>query len=69
MTQLGAILVAGLLALPLILVSGAFDRAAAVSKAECHLRYSVCRDTCRPDNHNCKRTCKGRFQNCLWKAS
>jgi hypothetical protein len=39
MTQLGAILVAGLLALPLILVSGAFDRAAAVSKAECHLRY------------------------------
>ena len=55
MTQLGAILVAGLLALPLILVSGAFDRAAAVRKAECHLRYSVCRDTCRPDNHHCKR--------------
>jgi hypothetical protein len=68
-TRLGTILVAGLPALPLILFSSAFDRAAAVTKAERNIRYNVCRDTCRPDNHSCKRACNGRFQNCLFKAN
>ena len=44
MRQLSAIVLAGLLALALIFIFGSFDRATAVSKAECHLRYSVCRD-------------------------
>lgn len=52
-----------------VLASGFVSPAAAVTKAEGHTRYSICRASCRPDNHNCKRTCKGRFQNCLSKAS
>jgi hypothetical protein len=50
-------------------VFGFVSPAAAVSKAECNIRYNICRDACRPDNHSCKRVCKSRFQNCLWTAS
>jgi hypothetical protein len=51
------------------LTFGVLSPAAAVSKAECHLRYEICRGACRPDNHDCKRRCKAKFQNCMWKAS